>query len=335
MERAYHEQERQQRISKLFEESTSLTKECKFRRFEVTRALLSEGIALNALQPGSLLRAVLEKGNYQLGGRDAASEFIPMILQDERATVWEELRRSKTMKGQSSFRPMNLIFDGTTSVAEVFCVVVRFITDDGFLQQRVMALQHYESSLKADHLCQAISQILIYPRPHGYNIDPHSILAFMSDRASANMCALGRLLGGGAFATAEAIGCLSHTLSNAGERMSNENTAITVDFVSKWMNIIARSYKARGLFREKTWIGARRANLTRWYVTGGVAVSFLLLSSPPLSLTRSPLPLTLTLIPFLVFLLKVCGMGSHQPNGLSFWRHSPLSRRSAGGRHLS
>ena len=41
MERAYHEQERQQRISRLFEESTSLTKECKFRRFEVTRALLS------------------------------------------------------------------------------------------------------------------------------------------------------------------------------------------------------------------------------------------------------------------------------------------------------
>ena len=197
---------------------------------EVTRVpLLSEGIALNALQPGSLLRAVLEKGNYQLGGRDV----IPMILQGERATVWGELRRSKTMKGQSSFRPMSLIFDGTTSVAEVFCVVMRFITDDGFLEQRVMALQHYESSLKADHLCQAISQILIYPRPHGYNIDPHSILAFMSDRASANMCALGRLLGGGAFATAEAIGCLSHTLSNAGERMSNKNTAITVDFVSK------------------------------------------------------------------------------------------------------
>ena len=40
--------------------------------------------------------------------------------------------------------------------ADVLCVVVRFVTDDGFIQQRVLALHHYQKSFKTEELCAAI-----------------------------------------------------------------------------------------------------------------------------------------------------------------------------------
>ena len=269
--RRQKERVRQQRIElELDKIDSKVPMDTRLRRVEVVRALMHEGIALHSLRSNSPLRAVLESGSKNLGGSPDLAKLIPIIAADEQRIVVSELTMSPAAGGKDAsveptvkpkYRPFSVIFDGTTSVAEVFCVAVRFVTDDGYLQQRVLALRHYKHSLDANEHCHALCDIIM---GDPLNADAKAVLAFISDRAAVNVAALGRLQP--TFFFAEAIGCLSHTISNAAKRLENDNTAFTFQFVSRWINIIGRSQMARALFKERTsGITAKRANLTRWF----------------------------------------------------------------------
>ena len=249
------------------------------RRREVIEAFICEGIPLHALRIGSKLRAVLERDNYDLGSVADLAGSIPMVLKAEQRTIGMELTKGSGGKVLAAAGPapagaqegtpmettevqrlMSVIFDGTTSVADVLCVVVRFATDDGFIQQRVLALHRYQKSFKTEELCAVIVLALDDP----YHIARDNIIAFIADRASVNVAALGALTQT-AFPFSSTIGCLSHTINNAGKKMENVTTARTFEFISKWINIIGRSPAARHMFEARTGKKPNRANLTRWY----------------------------------------------------------------------
>jgi hypothetical protein len=82
-------------------------------------------------------------------------------------------------------------------------------------------------------------------------------------RASVNISAMGMLES--FYVNSERVPCLSHTISNAGKALENVLTVNTYAFVSKWINIIGRSAIARNMFRDRTNLSPKRANLTRWY----------------------------------------------------------------------
>lgn len=170
---------------------------------------------------------------------------------------------ARAAAGAITFRPFSVVFDGATNVAEVFCLLVRFVTNDGFLQQHVIALEHLAASMTAADVCGVVSKYLLNEGPVGYVFGSQSVLAFMSDRAAVNICALDQMLP--LFFNAERVGCLSHTIANAGRKMENSDSIHTFLFISKWVQIVGRSPLARLKFKETTGIAAKRSCLTRWY----------------------------------------------------------------------
>ena len=264
---------RQQQIKLELEKLVSkVPLDTRVRRYEVVRMLITEGIPLNAVRKGSPLRQLLETGSYSLGSVKDLAGFIPILGKEEMKTVIMELQRND-IKGSAAasaseldlFRPFSVIFDGTTTVADVSCFMVRFVTDDGYVQQRILALRHYKKALVTEELCNALFNLITGEPLHATT---GSVLAFSSDRAAVNVAALHNLQP--TFQNAEVLGCLSHTISNAGDRMENDLTSITFQFVSRWINIIGRSHKAREMFKERFGFVAKRANLTRWYARSEV-----------------------------------------------------------------
>jgi hypothetical protein len=279
--------QKQQLIAKSLEKfASTVPVEARVRRFEVMSAFLEEGLPLHSLRNSSRVRSLLESGSWALGSREDLAALIPTIRDHELRAIRSELLQTSAKSGSKAaealstrgmpppgdvptvrLRPFSVFFDGTTSVAEVFCIVIRFVTDDGYIQQRVAALRLYAKSLSAENLCSALYMTIV---EEGIQARVQDVLAFMSDRASVNVCALGML--SGTFHSSIAIGCLSHTISNAAKTLDNEVTYHTFSFVSRVVNIFGRSLKAREMFLARTAIAAKRANLTRWFAQWEVIV---------------------------------------------------------------
>ena len=244
------------------------------RRFEVLRAFVHCGISLTNFDKGNPLRKVLEDGSTALASRRTMADLLPKVLQLEQEEIVKELRLPHssappvaprgfffdTSRTGSANRPVSVIFDGSTTVAEVFAIVLRFVTDDGFIQQRLVSLAHLAHAMDANAISSTLNDILLHPP---FQIQLADVHACMADRASVNTAAMNMLAM--IYTSAEFLGCLSHTLSNAGKEFEHEGTEHAFLFMSKWINMVARSHRARTLFKAKTGVSAKRANLTRWY----------------------------------------------------------------------
>lgn len=241
--------------------------------------LLSEGIPLSKIGGDASyhggLRAQLEEKQYSLGSRATLSAYIPLVLQQEKESIKSELT-SPAKQGDLSLctsvavpgalqgetmhhRCVSVIFDGSTNVAEVYAIVARFVTDDFFIQQRIIGLHHLRASLNAEQISQTLTEAI----NDNFNVPLVAVLAFMHDRAAVNIKALKDMQI--FYRNAERIGCLSHSISNAGKLFNNTETHTAFEFVKKWRAIISRSPLARVLFETQTGQKAKRANMTRWY----------------------------------------------------------------------
>ena len=231
--------QRQARISQFLEgmggENRTVPLAVREFRFSVCRMALSRGIPLVEFDDDSVggLRHLLQTGGQALAGRAVMSAFIPLVFSEEIERLQEELRvtvppsKAGGEIQRAQYRDCTLIFDGATSVADLYCVVCRFVTDDGYIQQRVIGLEHLVCALSSPQLCSALSQVLFGPP---FNLEAARILGLMHDRASVNILAMTMLRP--ICLNAEFIGCLSHTLSNAGKKMENSLTEATYLFVS-------------------------------------------------------------------------------------------------------
>jgi hypothetical protein len=242
------------------------------------RALLSEGIALAKLHAHSPLRAVLETNNSRLTDPSHLGKLIPLVLEKELATILSEITNvggtptiyqlacralGVDMGSECTMDtlPISITFDASTTVCEVFAILLRFITPDFYVQHRLIRFDHLDSSMDAGNVAFSIMSALLHGGP--WHLKPDTLKAMMADRASVNISAMSSLES--TFRGAERLGCLSHTISNAGKKLENTHSKITFDFVSKWINIIGRSAHARAVFRELAGVAPLRANLTRWY----------------------------------------------------------------------
>ena len=95
-------------------------------RVRVLTSLLKSGIPLNKADD---LRELLEENGYSLSSSTHLRQMVPFVLHEEVQAIQREM----------SGRPVSIIFDGTTHVAEAFVVVLRFV-EDWCVKQRVSKL---------------------------------------------------------------------------------------------------------------------------------------------------------------------------------------------------
>ena len=161
---------------------------------------LRAGIPLTKLDD---FRELLEEGAYRLSTRHSLSDLIPFVLRREKAQIMEEL----------SGRFVSVIFDGTCRLGEALCLIVRYLSDDCRIEQRLVALKMLQKSLKGEEIVREIISTLAID----YHVGPTNVLAAMRDRAATNNVALRTLKV--LYPNLVDIGCFSHTLDHVGENL--------------------------------------------------------------------------------------------------------------------
>ena len=148
---------------------------------------------------------------------------------------------------------VSVIFDGTCRLGEALCLVVRYISDDWSIEQRLVALKMLQKSLKGEEIAREIISTLSID----YHVGPTSVLASMRDRAATNNVALRTLKV--LYPYLIDIGCFSHTIDHVGEKFE---TPVLSEFISAWINLFAHSPK---IWREQTGRSMQSFSPTRWW----------------------------------------------------------------------
>lgn len=117
----------------------------------------------------------MEENGYALTSSQHLGELIPPILSEEHRKITEQI----------SQRPVSLIYDGTTHVAEAV-VVLRFVDNRWTIQQGVVRLMLLAKSVNGEELAREMISILSTQ----LQIQHHLLVASMRDRASVNNIAM-------------------------------------------------------------------------------------------------------------------------------------------------
>ena len=104
-------------------------------RVRVLKTLLKAGVPLKRMDD---FRELLEEGGYRLTSVPNMRQLIPFVRKEE-------------ISGHN----VSVIFDGTTRLGEALAIVVRFITADWEIKQRLVRLQLIAKSLKGDELAKS------------------------------------------------------------------------------------------------------------------------------------------------------------------------------------
>jgi hypothetical protein len=158
---------------------------------------------------------------------------VPLILQQEQANIRQEILG----------RYVSVIFNGTSRLGEALAVVVRFISNEFTIEQRLVKLQMLAKSMKGEEIAREPISVLSAT----YGIGSGFLLAAMRDGASVNNVALSTLKV--VYPQLVDVGCYSHTINHVGERFS---TPTLSEFLTAWILLFSHSPKTRLLWREKT-----------------------------------------------------------------------------------
>ena len=184
------------------------------------------------------------KSGYSLSSSTHLRQLVLFVLHEEITKI----------KQQISGRPVSIIFDGTTHVAEAFVLVLRFVDD--WIVKRVGRLMLLAKSLTGEE----VARLLIQALSTELGISSQLIIAAMRDRASVNsvaMCTVSVL-----YNRVFDVGCISHTLDHVGERM---NTQVLDVFVKSWIGMFSRSPKTRLAWTTQTGLPSPSYSETRWW----------------------------------------------------------------------
>jgi hypothetical protein len=168
-------------------------------RCRVIRVFLQSGTPLHRLDT---FRSLLEENGLRLTEHTHIRDYIPPLLHFEKDRMQKELLDVD----------VGVYFDGCTKLTEVEAVVVRYVTGDWRLQQKLVRLAFVQSSLDADETAAFLATLLT--SRDGLNLSPRNIVSAAYDRAAVNLKAFKTLKA--AIPSIVGVGCFSHTLDNAG-----------------------------------------------------------------------------------------------------------------------
>ena len=151
---------------------------------------------------------------------------------------------------------MSVIFDGTTRLGEALAIVIRFVTDEWSLEQRLVKLQLLTKSMSGEEIARELINVLSV----NYSIDSSRLLACMRHRASTNSVAVRTLKI--VYPRLLDVGCFSHTLDRVGEYF---NIPILSEFTSAWITMFSYSPKVRLIWKEQTGRAMGSYSATRWW----------------------------------------------------------------------
>jgi len=187
-------------------------------------------------------------------------------------------------------RPVVVLYDLATNVAEVACVKVRVTNEKLGIAEFVVSLTHKNGKLDHEELAAELERAVLplVGRPRDLPADApllardlmavsngqdvnignkeHTIMGNMSDSESTNLAAMRDL--DRAFPHVRSFGCLSHSLQNVGKRRGF--SALAGEFLKIYQEII-RSTTAKALFKNQrastSSVNATpiRFSKTRWY----------------------------------------------------------------------
>ena len=108
-------------------------------------------------------RDLLEEGGYSLGDTHTLSDLVPFIQKQEKQLILSELEDQY----------ISIIYDGTCRLGEALCLIVRYITNDWSIQQRLIALKMLQKSLTGEEIAREVISTLSIE----YHIAPTAVVA--------------------------------------------------------------------------------------------------------------------------------------------------------------
>ena len=129
----------------------SLPKDTLVFRMQVCRIFLICGLGMSLLQSNdNVLREMLESLGKATLPMTEVSKFIPILLNEEK----------KVVEGEIGDMEFSFSFDGTTEVAELFCVTVRFISKKTMaICHRVLSFKLLAKSMNAEEVAAHLVEV--------------------------------------------------------------------------------------------------------------------------------------------------------------------------------
>lgn len=183
-------------------------------------------------------------------------QLIPFVLKEEKEGIKAEISGSK----------IAVIFDGTTRLGEALAIVVRFISNEWQIQQRLVRLQLLAKFLKGE-----LARELISVLARQYNVQKNNLLAAMRDGASVNAAAMRtvKII----FPKVIDVRCFSHTIDRVGVHF---NIPTVRRFLQLWNSLFGHSPATRLAWKEQTGIAMGSYSPTRWWSWWEVAKQLML-----------------------------------------------------------
>lgn len=215
-------------------------------RMRVLRVMMLAGIPLYKLEDDvSGLREIFQAGSANLS-YSALRDLIPYMRSCEKSLIKKEIPSSARF---------TIITDGTTDVCEICAILVRWLSLEGKIQQRVVACSMYKKSMNAQELGTVIHNCIF----QDLQLDLLNANCICRDGASVNTLAA-KLLKTMAVDMYDSI-CMSHSGSLCGNLFDCE---FADKFISAWSNLMNTSNYAKQLFVFYVGVKAKRKSMVRW-----------------------------------------------------------------------
>ena len=205
--------------------------------------MLKAGVPLTKIDS---FRDLLEENGYALTNSSNLRQLVPFILEEEIALLKQEI----------GGKHVSIIFDGTTHVCEAMVVVLRYVSSDWVIKQKVCRLMLLAKSMYGEEVARQIITVLSTELGVASNL----LIAAMRDRASVNSVAMRTV--SIVYNKVMDVGCFSHTLDHVGEHMK---TPVLDEFSKAWIGLFAHSPKSRPLWRDQTGFPPPSYSPTRWW----------------------------------------------------------------------
>ena len=221
----------------------NLPEETQVFRVKVVTAFLRAAVPLSKMEH---FREIFEESAYRLTDRRHMFDLVPFIQKQELAKLRKEI----------DGKEVSVIFDGTTYLGEALAIVIRYVTNDWVIQQKLVRLQIFAKSLNGEEVARELISVLSV----SYGIPSYSLLAAMRDRASVNEVAIKTLKI--VYPNLVSVGCFSHTTDHVGEKFC---TPTLTEFIVSWTSLFSHSPKGRMLWKEQTGRSMGNFSATRWW----------------------------------------------------------------------
>ena len=197
----------------------------------------------NSLRSIDKMKSWLEKGfNRKLVNSNKLTRYVPSICESEKECIEQLLDKCKYC---------SVIFDGTTRVDEILCLVLRFVTYDFRIYRKLVSLKRYDSCKNAEQLAQAVHDVV----NNRYSIRSNQVVCFQRDRAAANekMFKIYKAV----YLYSYDLHCVPHTITHVGERIKYMEKLVdrVISLLQSMLNQNGGANKAR--FRWMTVFGVQ------------------------------------------------------------------------------